>query len=94
MECKNKGFYKQAHVWPEREPPAVHSSGVETKAATPQTKKKKVGAIMRLLRLAAIGRSRRAHRAALSGLFNSGFSPGEAEQSREKRTLGDVADWR
>lgn len=41
MECKNKRFYKQAHVWPEREPPAVHSSGVETKAATPQTKKKK-----------------------------------------------------
>lgn len=40
MECKNKRFYKQAHVWPEREPPAVHSSGVETKAVTPQTKKK------------------------------------------------------
>lgn len=32
MECKNKRFYKQAHVWPEREPPAGHSSGVETKA--------------------------------------------------------------
>lgn len=93
MECKNKRFYKQAHVWPEREPPAVHSSGVETKAATLQTKQK-VGAIMRLLRLAAIGRSPRAHRAALSGLFNSGFSPGEAEQSGKKRTLGDVADWR
>lgn len=33
VECKNKRFYMQAHVWPGREPPAEHSSGVETKAA-------------------------------------------------------------
>lgn len=33
MECKNKPFNKQPLVGPGREPLAVHSSGVETKAA-------------------------------------------------------------
>lgn len=46
---KQAFFYKQAHVWPEREPPVVHSSGVKTKATMAQKKKKRVGAIMRLV---------------------------------------------
>lgn len=94
MECKNKRFYKQAHVWPEREPPAVHSSGVETKAATPQTKKKKSGSDYALTSIGHDWSIPTCSSGGALGPFQQRIFTGEAEQSGKNRTLGDVADWR